>query len=372
MGYMWSYYMPAKLVFGVDALDELSKYVGDGKILLVTGRHAMKKAGVIDRIVDMLDANVVVFDRAEENPSYQTVDKGVELLDENRCELVIGLGGGSAMDTAKMIALVAANGGSCYDYVFDGKEPSKPSLPLIAIPTTSGTGSEANRFAVISDNERHWKRGFHHESIYPDVSIIDPKLTLTMPPKVTANSGVDALAHAIESYWSKKSSPMSEMFSLRAIELVFQNLEKAYRNPNDLEARTNMSFASMLAGIAINLAGVTAAHPISHAVTAHFGITHGNGCLIPLPALMDYNKEAAPEKVLAIARASGASSIEGGIRNLKKLAEVLGLKTCFSEVGVAEKDIPLLIGESSYSSSLKNNPRELTEETLTGLLKKMI
>jgi 1,3-propanediol dehydrogenase/alcohol dehydrogenase len=368
----WKFFIPTKLVFGPGCLEELPSQVAGDKVLLVTGRYAMKNEGVTDRVKELLDAEVVVFDKVEPNPSHLTVDQGVLALMENNCEWIVALGGGSALDAAKMISVISTNGGECSEYFFtdEKKIPKRVGIPVTAVPTTSGTGSEITPFSVISDKEQKMKHGLSSRFLFPFAAVVDPELTVSMPQRVTASTGADALSHAIEAYWNGSGGALSDTLAIKAIHLVNNNLEKACEKPDDVDARSSMMYASTLAGMAITHGGVTAAHSLSHAVTAYHGIPHGNGCLIFVYALMDYYRE--DPRVMDTVIALGGDSIETGRQRLKQLMENIGLDTKLREVGMTSRTIQSISREVSRSSYLHQGPRDLDEHAIKDILMEML
>ncbi|MFH0861223.1 MAG: iron-containing alcohol dehydrogenase [Candidatus Altiarchaeota archaeon] len=363
--------MPTRMVFGCDSLSQLDGIVRPfepGKILLVTGGSAMKKLRVTDRIVSLLgDYDVSVFDGVESNPSVETVDSATK--EASDCNMIIGLGGGSVLDAGKVIALLAVNGGSASGCL-TGRKVEKKGLPFIAVPTTSGTGSEVTGISVLTDKKIKNKESFRSDLIYPDVALVDPMLTVTMPPKVTAASGLDALTHAFESYVSKKASPITEAFSLASAQIVWDNILEAYNEGSNVTARANMSLGSMLAGLAFSNCGCGACHGISYPLTFDFGVEHGIACAILLPHIIRFNMDASGKKYERLAKTVGLKSASDLIRETAQLCESLGVPK-LSEVGVKPDDIPKII-DKSFSGSMKCNPREATKENLTELLKRMI
>jgi len=368
---LWSFTLPTKIIFGADTLKRLKDCVDEikpKKIFLVTGRSSMEKLGITSKIKSMLDYEIVVFNQVEPNPSDTTVDKGIMLCRENNCDLVIGLGGGSAMDAGKTIAILAENNGLTKEYLRKEKTIEHKGIPYIAVPTTAGTGSEADNAAVITDSEIKKKLVVRHDYMYPCFAIVDPELTMSMPRKLTAVTGLDALSHALETYWSKKANSLIEAISLKAIELIYHNLPNACEQPKIIY-RENMSLASTLAGISLAI-GTNVMHSISYPLTIRYGIPHGHACGLTIIETMTFNADAIPEKMKAIANITGTSDIHEGIENFRNMINNLGLPMRLSELGVDKNDIPLL-AEESITRRLELNPKPIEPKDIEKILLKI-
>jgi len=280
---MWEFQLPTKIIFGRGSIDRVWENVDKKKVLLVTGKSGFREQAARKIRKQLSSAEIAVYDKVEPNPTYQNVDEGVELLGDAGGQMVIALGGGSVIDTAKLIASLAVNKGDAYDYAFRGKRIERKGLPVIAIPTTAGTGSEVTPFAVISDKEKKLKAPVRNRYLFPKVAVVDPQLTASMPKELTASTGADALAHALEALWSKKAGPITDYLALRAVKIIFENLKKACEEPENMDVREEMSLASLLGGMAISNAWTGPAHAISYPFTSHFGVADGNACCLTLP-----------------------------------------------------------------------------------------
>ena len=282
-----------RLVFGADALErvgEMARDFGVCRVLLVTDKGIVA-AGHAARAIGFLEAaglQVATFDEVRENPTTLDVDRCVQIAKREAAELFIGLGGGSSMDTAKGANFILTNGGRMQDYLGVGKA-AKPMLPLIAIPTTAGTGSECQSFALISDETTHQKMACGDPKAAAAVAILDPLLTVSQPARVTACTGIDALAHAFETAVTKKRNPLSAMYSREAFRLCFGALERVLDDPRDLEARSRMQLGAAFAGTAIENSMLGAAHSAANPLTAHYGIAHGQAVGLMLPAVIAFN-----------------------------------------------------------------------------------
>lgn len=371
---------PGKIIYGQGSVgqvgDETKKY--GKKAIIITGKSSSKKTGALDKVIDSLKTNdiqYIVFDKVESDPSVDTVDLGVEVAKKEGIDVIVALGGGSPLDAAKGISIMINNPGGIVDY--EKKEPKIPGVPVIAVPTTAGTGSEVSKFIVITDVKRKIKMLIGGEALIPRAAILDGDLTLMVPPDITAATGMDALTHAIEAYISKKAQPATKVQSLSAIELISNNLVKAVQNGENMEARNNMLFAQMQAGLAFSNASVALVHAMSRPLGAYFGVPHGLANAILLPRVMEYNRASCPEKFRDIAEAMG-ENIEGlslreasalAVKAVKELYAETGLPTKLRDVGVKEESIENLAKDASQSGSALVNPRKSRLEELIEIYK---
>ena len=373
--------LPPRVIFGAGSLSKLGDIAREfgAHSLLVMGRSSLTQSGIkaqIERFLSDSGVEVTEFEGVESNPSIETVDRGADLARASNLDLVIGVGGGSVIDAAKAISGLITNGGSARDYLED-REITKPSLPCIAVPTTAGTGAEVTKNAVITNHQEGYKRSIRSPHLIPAIALVDPTLTLTMPPHLTAATGMDALTQLIEPYVSKKAGPITDALAIYGIGLVGRSLRRAVRDGADLEARKDMALASLLSGMALANSGLGAVHGLSHPLGAHWDIHHGVACAILLPPVMGFNLEVVGEKYGDVARAlgedvEGLSSDEAALRALqavKRLAKDIGIPSGLAEMGIKEKDLPL-IAEESHGSSMSKNPRTATDEELVEILSK--
>ncbi|MCK4308985.1 MAG: iron-containing alcohol dehydrogenase [Candidatus Atribacteria bacterium] len=385
MNKVGEFYTPGKIIFGPGGLSQVgaeAKRLGD-KALVVLGRSAMRKSGILDRLTHLLKENKVkytIYENIPSDPTVETVDKGTSLARKENCNLVIALGGGSVLDTGKAISVMVTNGGSVADYQEiegKGKKFQHKTIPFIAIPTTSGTGSEATRNSVITNTELGLKKSIRDPWLIPEVALVDPELTLSLPPHITAICGGDALTQCIEPYLGKKSQEITDALALHAIELIGKSLVKATKEGNNLEARKDMAMAALLSGLCLSNSGLGAAHALSHPLGVHYKIPHGLSCAVLLPYVMEYNLPIVTEKLVKIAKALGEdvsllSETEAAQRAVEKIKEMLsqaGIKENLSEWGIKEEDFSQLAKEAK-GGSLNNNPRETSEADLIELLYK--
>jgi|WetSurMetagenome_2_1015567.scaffolds.fasta_scaffold19192_4 alcohol dehydrogenase class IV len=300
--------LPTRFEFGTGKFNELGKYAtqfGKNAFLVSYKDHSLQD--LVEKAKELLTSNgisVTCFEEVVTNPTDQIMDQGARLAKDNHCELIIGLGGGSAIDVAKVIAVIMAENMTAWDIV-EGKGISHTPLPVIAIPTTSGTGSEATQYAVISNHQLKRKEGVGKKEFYPRVSILDPVLTLGMPAPVTAATGLDALTHAIEGYTTRLTTPLTDALAEKAIRIISGSLQAAFDQGDNLQARSDMLLGSMLAGIVISHTDTSLAHVIGEAVGANFNIHHGLAVALTLPAVMEFNLETNIHKYATIAKLLG-------------------------------------------------------------------
>jgi alcohol dehydrogenase class IV len=299
------YFVPTEIVMGPGCLDTLRDHarVLGKKALVVTGKSSARANGALDRVLAQLP-DAAVFDGVEENPTTETCARGAAVYRENPCDLVVALGGGSAMDTAKAVALLARNPGTCADY-FGSEKCSGGSLPIIAVPTTAGTGSEVTPYSVMVDSAARVKQTIAARSLFPKVALLDPELSRTMPRPVTLYTGLDALSQAMEGMVSLRSTPLGDTLAIEACHIVKTWLPRAAAHPNDIEARSQMLLAAMLSGCVIAQSGTTLIHGMGYYFTLEYGLAHGLANALLLTPVFQFNAKHLPEKVAAIASALG-------------------------------------------------------------------
>lgn len=376
--------MPTRLIVGEGAVDRFPEAVRKygSKAMLVTGSKSMKASGYTDRVIKTLKAagiSTVLFDQVRSNPTRETTNEGGEMARRERVDMVIGLGGGSALDVAKGIAVLAMHGEDIWDFV-EGREIESPALPIIGIPSTAGTGSEVTKYAVFSDDAAKRKDGFGSDYIFPSIAVIDPKLMSTVPPDLTAKAGGDVLAQGIESYLTKLAHPLSDMYSRESIRLCGEYLGKAYRNGKDLEARAAMGYASSLTGIAISWVDVVVGHHVSEAVGALYHTHHGETAAVLLPFAMEFNFEQTQKRLADIAGFLGVDTV-GMSREASALAAIAAVRKILKDIGIPYGLKSLGVKEDSFDSMLNildnrtgdleaGNYREINRNTLEEFLRK--
>ncbi|SPA37002.1 1,3-propanediol dehydrogenase [Cupriavidus taiwanensis] len=368
----FQYFFPTTLKFGnglANRAGELLKPLFRGKLLVVTD-EGLIKSGVLEGFFASLstaDVAYDVFSGVEANPSTTVLERAVAFLKDHDCTAVIGVGGGSSIDTAKGVAAMATNAGTILDYEGYDRIPNAP-LPIFAIPTTSGTGSECTASTVFTNKETLFKTVIISPRLFPQLAILDAELTLKLPPAITAATGMDALTHAIESYVSKQANPVSQALALGAVRLIGRSLRKAYYVGSDLAAREDMLLGSFLAGVAFSQSKLGNVHAISHTMGGVFNIAHGIANAALLPYVIAFNLPACPERYRDIAEALGAEvagvDAEAAARRLVaqivELNRALGIPSNIRELGVDLEHLPQMVADSMRSGNVLVNPRLTT------------
>jgi alcohol dehydrogenase len=349
-----------RVIFGAGSLGRLgeeARALGCGRALLVSDR-GLWEAGHAARASELLEAagvRAVPFQDFGSNPDAASVERGRAFAAPLGVDSIVALGGGSSLDCAKGINLLLANGGRVQDYVGRGRA-RRPLLPMIGIPTTAGTGSEAQSYAVISDERTHAKMACGDPALAFRIALLDPLLTLSAPRSVTAAAGFDALAHAVETYVSTGRNPLSEMFSREAWRLLAGSYERVLAAPEDLEARAGMLLGAHLAGAAIENSMLGAAHACANPLTARYGTEHGAALAALLPSVVRWNAPAAGARYAELSGQSLAGG-EALARRVEELAEAGGLRRKLSESGVVREDLPALAEEAAGQWTGRFNPR---------------
>jgi len=372
--------MPTKIVAGAGAVAEIAKeakLLGGKKVLIVTDPGLCKAGlpGIVSEILKAGGIEVVSFDAVESDPSIATATKVAELAKTFAADVLVAVGGGSAIDAAKSASLLVTSGGYLKDYAGVGKV-SKPTLPLIAIPTTAGTGSEVTIFAVMSDTEKNEKFTISSPLIAPRVGILDPELTVKLPPSITAFTGMDALTHAVEAYCSVIAQPTTDGLALEAIKMILVNLPIAVHRGDNLKVRENMLQAALLAGIAFNSAFLGLAHAMASPLGAHFHVPHGLANAVMLPYVMAFNLPAAVSKYAAVATALGLGTsgehprrlAEKTVDAVTQLGRDINIPVRLRDIGAKEESLPQVAKDALKSIQLKFNPRFASEQEILSLL----
>ncbi len=353
----------------LDRLGELTRELGVARPLLVTD-PGLNQTGHPGRAVASLRAAglaVAVFDGVKENPSDREVAAGVAAARAHGCDGLVAVGGGSAMDCAKGINFLLSNGGRMADYRGHGKA-TKPMLPSVGVPTTSGTGSEAQSYALITDESSHLKMACGDKKAAFRVALLDPELTVSQPRTVTAVTGIDAVAHAVEAFVCVKRNPVSDTFALAAWKRLEPNFERVLDTPDDLPARADMQAGAHFAGTAIENAMLGACHSCANPLTAHYGLTHGVAIGLMLPHVVRFNAPAAghlyAELVAGVGRLNGEPPAEILAKRLAELVRAAGLPTRLRDCGVSESILPLLAEEANQQWTARFNPRPVTDADL--------
>lgn len=362
-----------RIVMGPGSLSQLGDEIRQlkaKKVLFVTDR-GLVDAGLLKAAQHVLkesDIEHFVFDCVEPDPRYEIVRACVDMVESNQPDLLVGLGGGSPIDIAKSAAVMATNKGSIADYFGIDLLPN-PGLPTIMIPTTAGTGSEVTPIVILSDEDEKLKKGIVSSYLFPSVALLDPELTLGLPPAITAATGMDALIHAIEAFTSVNATGMTDNLAFRAMDILYHHIRTAYANGNHLEARCAMMEGSLLAGMAFANAGVTAVHAFAYPIGAEFHIPHGVANTLMLPHVMRFNLIGNIPKFAEISDAfdlpvdgmDDLAAAEMVVAAIERLAQDLQVPRHLSEFGISEKDVPRLAeGVMKVTRLLANNPRVLT------------
>ena len=376
----FSYHNPTAIEFGWGALarlPDLVKSVG-GRRALVVGDPGVAQAGLVNRVVAALGEAIPVttFTDVESDPDARSVDAGVQLARSRECDVIIGIGGGSAMDVAKVIGVMLTNPGNIRDYNGMGKI-GKPGAPVIAIPTTSGTGSELTIWSVLSDKEKKTKFGVGSVLNCARIALLDPELTMSLPPAITAATGIDALTHALESYVNTATQPISEAMSEQSMALIARSLRLAVAQPGNKEARADMLLASTIAAMAFNSTRLGLAHAFAMPLGSRFHIQHGLANAIMLPGVMRFNLPGNVAKFARIAqifgeRTEGLSLREAAERSvmaIRQLQADVGITAKLGDFGMTEADLHEVAAESMLSGNVAVNPRKPTLDDMKALLR---
>jgi alcohol dehydrogenase class IV len=375
---------PQTIFYGTDSLTKLGEQAALlGKKALIIGDRIMEQVGNIKRCLQYLEeagVSSVSYCEVNSEPTDVHVSDALAFFLEHKCDVIVAIGGGSCLDAAKAVAVLATNGGYIGDYMGGRKPIEKAPVPLIAIPTTSGTGSEVTSVTVISNTKDDVKMMIKHPAFIPAVSIVDPVLTYSAPPKVTAATGVDALCHAVEAYISRLAQPMTDNYALSAIELIVNNLRAAYINGNDREARERMSLASMQAGLAFTNASVTLVHGMSRPIGALFHVPHGISNAMLLPAVLEFSKDSAADRLAVIGgmlrqdlkTLSKDELADAAVLEIKKLCCDLNIPN-MKDYGLDREKFNQVVSKMATdaiaSGSPGNNPRVASHDEIVELYK---
>lgn len=379
---MASIALPRIMRVGGGAVEEIGEVVaglGLARPLVVTDKFLVG-TGAVDRMVSQLEAaglRPAVFAETVPDPTTASLDAGAAAVAEHDADCVIGFGGGSPMDTAKALGLLARKGGHMRDYKAP-RDNIGPALPVIAVPTTAGSGSEATQFTIISDSESDEKMLCTGLAFLPVAAIVDYRLTMTMPPRLTADTGVDALTHAIEAYVSRKANPFSDSLALVAIDTIGQVLRRVYADGQDAEARERMMLAATQAGIAFSNSSVALVHGMSRPIGAHFHVAHGLSNAMLFPAVTEFSVDAAESRYADCARALGAASADASdataaadlvvaLKELCRDVEVPTPKSYGIDKQTWDERVPVMAEQALASGSPNNNPRIPTAEEIRDL-----
>ncbi len=357
----FNYFIPTKVLFGPGKLNDLAKEKLPGKkaLIVISSGSSMKKYGYLDRVQKLLAEQGVesaVFDKILPNPILEHVTEGAELAKKENCDFIVGLGGGSSIDSAKSIAIMAKNPGNYWDYINGGSGKGKPVqngvLPIVAITTTAGTGTEADPWTVITHQENDEKIGFGTEETFPTLSIVDPELMVSIPPHLTAYQGFDALFHAVEGYIAKIATPVSDSYALASIRLIAKSLAAAVKDGNNIEARTDVALANTLAGFVESTSSCTSEHSMEHAMSAyHPKLPHGAGLIMLSKEYFTFFEKIVPDRFADMAAAMGMDTKpENFVKALVQLQKDCGVDNLkMSDYGITVDEIKKLAENAKYA-----------------------
>ena len=377
----YGFYIPTVSLMGLGCAKEAgdqAKALGATKLLIVTDA-GLSKMGVAETIKGYIEAagiKAVIFDGAEPNPTDKNVHDGVKVYQDNKCDGIVSLGGGSSHDCGKGVGMVIGNGGHIRD--FEGVNKStKPMPPFLAINTTAGTASEMTRFCIITNTDTHVKMAIVDWRCTPNIAINDPLLMVGMPPALTAATGMDALTHAVEAYVSTIATPITDACAIKAIELIAKYLSPAVANGDDLEARDKMAYAEYLAGMAFNNASLGYVHSMAHQLGGFYNLPHGVCNAILLPAVSQYNLIACPQRFADIAVALGenitglsvSEAADKAIAAIRKLSAAIGIPSGLKALNVKEADLKVMAENAKKDACQFTNPRKATLEQVIDIFK---
>lgn len=366
----WEFNLPVKIVFGSGKRAEIEKYIdetGGTRGVLVCSASVAKR-GVANEFIKNSGGKIKeIFTDIRPNPTTDNVDSCAELMRSCNADFAVALGGGSPMDCCKAAAAIARGSGKIAEYHTGGRPVNATeAIPMIAFPTTSGTASEVTNISVLTDTAKGLKAPMNDPAMYPKIAIIDPELTLSVPPAVTASTGLDVLSHAIESYWSTLNQPLCSACSVYAAKLVFKYLEKAYNEPSNLEAREKMAQASITAGVAFSHPRTTGSHACSFPLTNLYGVPHGEACAFTLDYFVKFNADNADEngRIAAFARECGFKNAYEMANEISAMKKRMGMRSRLSEIGCTSDEQIAELTEKSMSMLMERNPIALSKQNI--------
>ena len=377
--------MPCKIEVGFSKSREIVNIIKKKKLkkVLIPIDYNLKKMGIVDYIFNNLkeeNISFTVFDNIKNEPTITEIDQAIKELNIiSNYDGIIGIGGGSTIDTAKLLAISGSIEGSVRNYIGTNLI-DKPGIPLIILPTTSGTGAEVTPNAIVKDKKREWKKGIVSPYLIPDLVILDPELTFSVPPKITAETGIDAFTHAVECFICKKSNPMSDLFALDSMRLISKYLRRAVRNGIDKEARYYMALGSLYGGIAITNSGTGGVHALAYPLGGKYNFSHGLSNSILLAGVMEFNSKVVPEKFIKVADVmkikttnfSKEKIVKSVVDKIRKLVSDVGITIEGFEVSEKVLDNLATMAISEQQRLIKNNPREIIFEDAKRIYKKAL
>lgn len=365
---MFTFNNPTEMHFGqgvLQTIDTVLEKFGYQSYVVIASNSQVKN-GVTELLDSMLPGQIkAVVSEIEENPTVQNVDDIIRAAQEHKVDALIAVGGGSTMDAAKAAAAAVVKNTDARTIIFD--KNIVEALPIIALPTTSGSASEVTPFCVISDKERGIKTSINGKVLYPKAAIVDPELTLTCPPSVTAISGIDVICHALDSIGSVNNNPISDGLAAQAVRLAFDNLETAFNEGSNITARENMALASMTAGLAFSQTATSGSHAMSYYLTSEFGVPHAEACAFSLDQWIIHNAKV-DSRLDTISQQLGFSSTEDMSKELNALKQRLGLRMTLEDLGIDKKHIPEIAKQTMAAGNYKNNLAQLSESEIISML----
>ena len=366
----WEFSLPVKIVFGTGKRKNIKEYIDEinGNKGVLVCSNSFAKNGLADEFLSYSDGKLAaVFSDIRPNPTTENVNNCVELMRRVGADFAVALGGGSPMDCCKAACAIARGNDKIEAYHTMGKSVcSSEAIPMIAVATTSGTASEVTNISVLTDLEKNIKQPMNDNAMYPKIAVVDPELTLTVPKQITASTGLDVLSHAIESYWSTLNQSICSACSVYAARLVFGWLEKAYNEPDNLEAREKMAEASIVAGVAFSHPRTTGSHACSFPLTNIYGLPHGEACAFTLDYFVKFNADNADAdgRLMQFAKDCGFESPYAMADEITEMKKRMGMKTRLCEIGCTTDEQISELTEKSMSMLMKRNPIELTQEDI--------
>lgn len=382
---VFSLYIPTRIVFGCGEIKRLAteKLPGKKALIVISSGTSMKKYGYLDKVIELLKENEtesVVFNKILPNPTKKHVMEAAALCKDEKCDFIVGLGGGSSIDSAKAIAVMACNPGDYWDYIPAGTGKGRPvskALPVVAIPTTAGTGTEADPWGVITNEDTKEKIGFGSELTYPALSIIDPELMLSIPPHLTAYQGFDAFFHAAEGFIANCSTPISDLYALEAIRLLYKYLPVAVADGRNIKARAKVAWASTLAGLVESTSSCTSEHSMEHAMSAYYPqLPHGAGLIAISEAYFETFRNDCMKRYMKMAevmtqlKSNRPSDFIDALVRMQKECKVHELK--LSDWGIKMEDFPKMVqnARDTMGALFTLDPRPLTDEEVLNIYQK--
>ena len=366
---IFHYNQRVPVTFGIDAIQQLPTLIEQlgGTRGLIVCSTSVARSGIADKILaNTPDKFVGIFTGIKPNPTVENCDDCVYMLRERECDFVIAIGGGSVLDCAKFARFIATVEGATAEYLHGTRPITTKGMPLIAIPTTSGSASEVSGVSVLTDEAANVKKAIGHPLLYPDIALVDPVLTVSCPANVTAISGIDVLAHALESFYNINHQPFTDLFAEHAARLVFENLRTAYNEPNNIEARAAMAEASVAAGQAFNITGTAAAHACSYPLTQIFSVPHGEACAMTLAAFWRLNAIVDP-RLDAFSKRIGFADANALADEIDNLKHDLGLRQTLADAGITTDEQLQLLIDDSFAPNIAFNPVAMDADNLRTL-----